>query len=728
MDRNITSVKKSCQIIMKWLIAGLMSTLLFACEAETIKSSADTTVQLPDSNTGDTETDTAQHVNTDSNDTTATGTELVDTYGAIDASSLVCQVTDGSASDYLQTIGCYEDFASVAAMPLDSSLPGALSVKTVIDRVDDDALYFQNSDTYQVHYDFASTHLSGADGLPLILDQASFADNYYTVQRRFFLGAVTYYEGPQIWTYEISPYDNADASMIAEAYHKIASSAYFGNELYFHPTGQAVEEVAKSLPASVKTVTTSELYEGTDYQPLNVAKSCGRLIFVSADEMENGTYVGFQDIVVMDSAPNDISVVQGIITEEFQTPLSHVNVLSQNRGTPNMGLHGAWDNAELRALESKWVSLDVGPFEYGITEITAEEATACAVTPEPIEIGMMDLSVTDLADVQTIVNPALETPLVDQISAAIPAFGGKGSHFAALSWVPEANTPKAFVIPVFYYNQFMEENGFNALMDEYLADETFMTDPAVRDQTLEALRDAMMVAPINADFLATLKDKLNTEFPGIRMRFRSSTNAEDLGDFTGAGLYTSKSGDPNDPERSVEDALREVWGSIWYFRAFEERTYRGIDHKKVGMALLVHHSFPDEEANGVAVTANPFDLSGMEPGFYINVQEGEESVVQPEGGATTDQFIYYFDMQGQPQVFIEHSSLVPEGETVLTPTETYQLGVALSAIHQFFYPSYGPQATGKDWYAMDVEFKFDQGDGSDAPVLQVKQARPYPGR
>jgi hypothetical protein len=41
------------------------------------------------------------------------------------------------------------------------------------------------------------------------------------------------------------------------------------------------------------------------------------------------------------------------------------------------------------------------------------------------------------------------------------------------------------------------------------------------------------------------------------MRFRSSTNAEDLDGFTGAGLYTSKSGDPNDPN-SVLDAVRNV--------------------------------------------------------------------------------------------------------------------------------------------------------------------------
>jgi hypothetical protein len=52
---------------------------------------------------------------------------------------------------------------------------------------------------------------------------------------------------------------------------------------------------------------------------------------------------------VLDQAPNDISVVQGLITQEFQTPLSHVNVLSQNRHTPNMGLRGALTNPELLA-------------------------------------------------------------------------------------------------------------------------------------------------------------------------------------------------------------------------------------------------------------------------------------------------------------------------------------------------------------------------------------------
>ena len=57
------------------------------------------------------------------------------------------------------------------------------------------------------------------------------------------------------------------------------------------------------------------------------------------------------------------------------------------------------------------------------------------------------------------------------------------------------------------------------------------------------------------------------------------------------------------------------------------------------MALLVHHNFPDEAANGVAVTANPFDPSGLEPGFYVNVQQGGDAeVVAPPPGVTSDEF------------------------------------------------------------------------------------------
>ena len=63
---------------------------------------------------------------------------------------------------------------------------------------------------------------------------------------------------------------------------------------------------------------------------------------------------------MLDQVPNDLSVTLGIITEEFQTPLSHINVLSQTRKIPNMALRNAFTDPKLRALDGKWVKLPGG--------------------------------------------------------------------------------------------------------------------------------------------------------------------------------------------------------------------------------------------------------------------------------------------------------------------------------------------------------------------------------
>ncbi|MBL4686469.1 MAG: hypothetical protein JKY37_17875 [Nannocystaceae bacterium] len=642
------------------------------------------------------------------------------------ASKWECVIPAGQDVDSTAEIGCDADFAVVASPPLDATTPGALSVKTVLDRFDDGALHYQNSSRYPVHYEFVSANLSG-DGLPIVGSLADFNNTeYYSPSRRFALGAVTFYEEPGVWTYEISPYDTASADLIAQAYHTIAETSFFGESLLFHPTSEAVEAEAALLPEDVKIITTEELYAGIDFQPLNLGESLGRLRFMTSEQLET-QYVTFRDIVVLDAVPNDISVVTGIITAEFQTPLSHINVLSQNRGTPNMGLRGAHENERLLALDGKWVRLDVNALDWNIEEVTQDEADTWWDAHRPGAVGVPDIddSVTDLRDVKEIIDDAL--PLVDAVKTGIPAFGGKASHYGALARIEGMPTPKAFSVPIFYYLQFMEQNGFDVRVAELLAEPAFSDDPAVRDLMLEELRDDMKAAPVDPDFEALLLDKLQAEYSGVRMRFRSSTNAEDLEGFTGAGLYTSKSGEPGDPDSPVLDAVRTVWASVWFFRAFEERSYRSIDHNAVGMALLVHRSFPDEEANGVALTANPYDVGGLEPGFYINVQAGEASVVQPDPGSTTDQFIYHYDLPGQPTVFITHSNLTADGTSVLSAAQTHALGEKLADIRAGFMEAYGPPASDPTaWYAMDVEFKFD-GEPGEEPALFIKQARPHPG-
>lgn len=640
----------------------------------------------------------------------------------------VCVLAAGAgAPDDLPRIGCRADFEALSSVPLDTSIPGAQSVKVVLDRAAGDALYFQNSQKFSIHYEYAAAHLSG-NGRPIVPSLGQFNQTeYYAPDRRFLLGAVTYYQGPKIWALEIAPYDTASTEMITTLHGAIRAASYFGPVLAFHPTSSAVELEAAKLPASIRVVTTDELFAGIDYQPLNLAVAMGRLRFITAAELAT-VYVSPRDIVVLDHVPNDISVVSGIITEEFQTPLSHINVLSQNRKTPNMGLRNARAHPELVALQSQWVRLEVAAFGWSIAAATSSEAEAYweAHKPPPVTLAPADVGVTDLRDIEDVVDESAG-PLREAIKAAIPAFGGKAAHYSILAQTTGVPARKAFAIPAYYYVRFMEQNGLFTQVDALLADPAFRDDPAVRDQRLSALRTAIELAPIDQTFQDALRAKLAADYPGLTMRFRSSTNSEDLDGFPCAGCYESHTGDPADWP-TVLDAIRETWASIWLFRTFEERSYNSIDHKAVAMALLVHHNFPAEEANGVALTANPFDPSGLQPGFYVNVQfGGDVEVVHPPAGTTSDQIIYLFHQPGQPATYLSHSNQIPAGSTVLSNAQLFELGSALDAIHARFSPAYGPAAGNNGWYAMDVEFKFD-GEPGEVPRLLVKQARPNPGR
>ncbi|MDP1829235.1 MAG: PEP/pyruvate-binding domain-containing protein [Archangium sp.] len=647
--------------------------------------------------------------------------------------TFTCELAEGAtAPDSLSKLGCFSDFTALASVPIDSNIPGARSAKVVLDQAASNALHFQNSTKYQVHYEFVSAHLSGG-ALPVVPSLSSFnTTEYFSPERRFILGAVSYYEGPGVFALELSPYDTASAAMMQALYEAVQAHAYFGASLVFHPTSDAVALEAKQLPASVKVMTTDQLYAGIDYQPLTLATGVGRLRFTTAAALEL-TPPSNQDLLVLDEAPNDISVVQGLITQTFQTPLSHINVLSANRKTPNMGLKHAQTNELLRSLEGKLVELTVGALAWSVREVTQAEAEAfwLAHRPTPVTLPPFDLTQTGLVDVESCTpDPTDGGTLREAIKDSVRAYGGKAAQYSILKRLTEVPVRPAFVVPIAHYDAFMRSNGLFDLVDGYLADPVFRTDAAVRVQKLAELHAAIMSAPVDPALQQLLRDKaMEPAYLGSKLRFRTSTNSEDLDGFPCAGCYVSHTGDPTDWP-GVLDAVRATWASTWSFRTFEEREYYGIDHHTVGMALLVHRNFPDEEANGVAVTSNPYDASGLDPAFYVNVQwGGAAEVVAPPPGVKSDEFLYYFSQPNQPITFLTHSNLVAPNTTVLDGTQTYQLGRALDAIHKRFSAAYGPGAGNLGWYAMDVEFKFDDdGVPGQRPTLWVKQARPYPGR
>ena len=643
-----------------------------------------------------------------------------------------CQIADPtSPPDDLETLTCKDDFMTLGSLPIDATLPGATSLKVVVDQLDANHLYFTNTQKYPIHYKFCSAHLSGG-GLPAVPDLASFnSTEYFSPDRRFLLGAVTYYASPDKWVLELSPYDTASADMIATLFRSVKANSYFGPALAFHPTSEALSAVAATLPSDIPIVTTDDIYAGIDYQPLSLATAVGTLHFTTAASLSAGEYVSPYTIVVLDSAPNDLSVVQGTITQEFQTPLSHINVLAHTRKIPNMGLREALTNPQLLALKDQLAKLTTTADSWTIEPISAEDAQAYwdAHAPAPVTLPVPDLTITALADISTVTpDPTGAQTLLGNLQTSMKAYGGKAAHYAVLYNTPGMPIRNAFGIPIHYYDEFMTANGFYTRVANLLADSSFATNATVREQALATLRADMIAAPLPADLIAALDAKIATPaFASItKMKFRSSSNSEDISGFPCAGCYDSFAGRTTD-EADMETAIKQTYASVWTFRAFELRTYYGVAHSTVGMAILAHENFPSEAANGVAVTANPFDASGLDPAYYINVQlGGDVEVVSPPPGVSSDQFLYYFTQPNQPISFIAHSSLTSPGVRVLTTAQTYELGQALQLIHDRFSAAYGPGVGNNGWYAMDVEFKFDnEDDPQNAPHCYIKQARPY---
>ena len=313
-------------------------------------------------------------------------------------------------------------------------------------------------------------------------------------------------------------------------------------------------------------------------------------------------------------------------------------------------------------------------------------------------------------------------PLVDWGIGDLAAIGGKASQLAELGKVVYCNGAvsipvNAFAIPVVHSVEHLEASGARALLDELQQDTAFLADPTVREQGLARVRSLIEAYPVEPNLLAEVTASLQARWPGEPLRFRSSSNAEDLPSFNGAGLYTSVGLDADEVPKKVAGAIRTVWASLWNRRAFDERAYYNVDQMSVAMGVLVHQGFHSERANGVAISRDALDPTRADL-FYINAQVGEALVTNPAPGVASEEFTYSLTYY-PPRVSYKQSSFSPD-HPVLSDDEAQFLSCNLNAIHQHFRTADRSSAT-NPWFAMDIEWKL-VGENR---ALVIKQARPY---
>jgi hypothetical protein len=603
--------------------------------------------------------------------------------------------------DYLDQLLIPEAFEMMQNLPFNPTYSEVKSVKIVFS-IPDGRIYYTNSEKYPIHFDFAEQVLSYNKGHNV------FNSEQYTKNpnRIYYLASLNHFISSDIYTLDFFSGDELDCSDIKTVYDKIVATTFIGNKLRFYDNSNKWETCS-----GLNLIGSDELYAGQNYQPLNTQENYGYLKKIDITNLAV-TYVGRHDIVLLNGIPNDIPVVAGIITTQFQTPLSHINVLSHNRQTPNMALRNGWTNQRLLDLENKLVYLKVSLDSFYMREASLTEAQTFWAKKEP----------------QTLQRPKIDTLTTGIINLSnaginsIPTIGGKAANFAEIMKIEMNSAPipvpeNAFAIPVYYYWQHMKKYGLDRFIANMLENAQFWSDASIRAKTLLKLQDSIKHCAVDTGLLRLVNNSLKNSQGFTNFRFRSSSNTEDIEGFNGAGLYDSYTGIPGDQDKTIEKAIRKTWASLWNLRAFEEREYFKIDQNSVAMAELVERAFPAEAANGVVITKNLFNQ--YYPAYTINVQVGEISVVLPTDNNLPDQILLYLsDTTNNTVEYVSHST-VPgmEGKTVMTVDELKELRKYCTAISNHYC------ILNLGCKTLDIEFKVDIVSG--IRKIYIKQARVY---
>lgn len=622
-------------------------------------------------------------------------------------------------------------------------------------------LAFQDARRFPLHLDFLRAAFPERYGG---LDAAEYtAITARRATRRLLAGGLRSFgaaDGTPVYGYDVFTADGEPAELLTLdetlALHRRLARAFHRRPLVYAPTQPEAIALARTwrhpgLPIGFPAAPPPAAFEA--YTTGIAYGTVRRLTLESLAAASAAGQIAWQDLVVLDRVPTDVDVVvAGVVTGGRQGPLSHLNVRLARRGTPNAFVADA--HAAFAPYEGRLVRLEVDAAGYRVVpDVPLDEATAwwAAHRPPPVAIPPPDVAHAGLDDLAAI---AAADVVTDAQRSAVRRFGGKAANLARLyAFLPPDHQVPGFAIPFSAYHGYVTANTmadprdplgpprpYADVLAALHADPRFVADPRYRAPLLDAVHDALDDdGAVDPALVADLSARIDAVFgPGVMVRFRSSSNAEDGVAFNGAGLYDSTSVcaadsrdadtagpsrcDPEQPkERTIERGLRTVFASLWNPRAWSERAYYGIDPARVAMAILVTPAFPDERANGVAFTGDPGrpERTGE---MVVNAQDGDASVVLPESGDLPERSVILFDPASGAITGIRRvqaSSRVPPGTQVASDAELRRLGELLVLARDRMPIDTG----GHDRAAvqLDVEWKIRRGDNA----LLLKQIRPF---
>ncbi|MEN8872153.1 MAG: PEP/pyruvate-binding domain-containing protein [Akkermansiaceae bacterium] len=611
-------------------------------------------------------------------------------------------------------------------------------------------VYFQNSNNYQFHFNFATEQLDPFSGISLNDFNAT---SLHPPGQEIVLGALLFSPSHQEFAFEFVGQDAYPPEMLRFLY-QIADAAIERPDswsAFYFPTFEQADNARKN----------SDYFESHRIKLGSIARwqnsdacyssgwALGRLVLVPSEEIDEAFRSGIllpTDILITDGIPAEIPYVAGVISTTPGTPNSHVAILARSYGVPFVYLSNQDDVNDALALDGNNIILRAASEFSGECVVDVFEAED--VSPAYFS-ALLDLKSTPSLELLPRGEFGSYTMNVASAELAnIAHIGGKAANFSLLRKTIPESSPQALAITFDLWEDYLTQSiggtPLKTLIDNRLNSHTWPPNIAALDADLKAIRD---LVKDEADFSASQKSAILSSLqsagfdPFKKLRFRSSTNVEDSDQFVGAGLYDSYSGclqddldgDDEGPshcdatkenERGVFRALRKVYASFYNLNAYLERLRRDVDESQVGMAVLVHHSFPDETEAANGVISGRFQTSGQSSFLFSDIvtQLGANSVTNPDGKSIPEvvQSNCYKNTTGGDcsHFFQERSSLLPLGQfSVMGWEEEYGDLNSLALEIALAY-----QATTKlDRFELEFEFK-KLTDNS----LVIKQVRRIP--
>lgn len=508
-----------------------------------------------------------------------------------------------SKKNSLLKITSREDFDSIARV-YHQNTPYALPhTMFVIDRRAKNKIYFVNSQRFRFHKDFLlATYLvpRGADVFkPIYIDE----------DRRFIVGTIAWQKPVEKFTWELWEGDLAPTELIKTANDAI--NAQFYEKVAYKPNSIRQEDASADL--GIDRISQDELNKNQEYLALNTGKAVGRIHII--DKMDDTVEIGDNEIIVLKELPQSLPPVRGIIVAKPSSPLSHINILAKGWNIPNVYIKDA--DKLFREYDTFVYELNADLTKYELKRASLEAIKQDFKTPDQV-IPPVDLTVKRLAGLR-------EMRARDSIR-----YGSKAANQGEMirSRVPGIVIPNGFSIPYFWYDKFMKDNGFDEKINTWQDDLEFVHNPSVRRKKLEQFRAEIQKAPFDDALRSEVVKQWRTQLGGRPVFVRSSSNSEDLPNFSGAGLYSSV---PNVREADkLIEAVKKVWASLWKFEAYDARVRNYISQNDVYMSALVQLGV-DMQKGGVMITKDPFDKESKDS-VYISAVCGHNSKVVDNSG------------------------------------------------------------------------------------------------